>query len=326
MASTYSAKGTSFPSFQVGKRGITILQGTIDPVVGQGVNGDLYVQSGAGALWQKVAGAWTKLGSFSSRISTGTTSVDTGEVADRVTINSAAKRIAEFFSGSTATNGEKLLVNSTAASVTLAVADTSTTNPVDMVLDMQSTGVLKIQSDADSAIRNSDGSPITVQPGVKADGNGGNLNLRGGNATGVGANGGNIVLTPGTGGSGSVAAQAVLPTTYVAVSDNSLVARVDQANLLLGNVTAESSHAVTANEQIVMVRQAVAGPTAIVLPATAVTGRVVRVKDAKGDAATNNITVSVTGGALIEGQANFVINTNYGKQSFVFGGAAWFLI
>jgi hypothetical protein len=327
MANTYSAKGTSYPSFQVGKKGITLYQGAATPSNSLGIDGDMYVQSGAStALWQRVNGAWAKIGSFASKIFAGTTAVDTSEVANHITLTAAGKRVVEVQADPASVNGEKIAISNGSANIGLSISDTSGTNPVDLVVNLQSTGALKIQSAADSAIRSSAGSPITVQPGASTTGVGGNVVLRGGTSTAAGFGGGNVQLIPGTGGSGATAAQVTVPTTYVAVADNSVVARIDQANLLTYSVTTETSHAVAANEQLILVNKTTGSATGISLPTTAITGRVVRIKDAKGDAATNNITVSVTGGATIEGQASVVINTNFGHASFVWSGSAWFLI
>ncbi len=54
------------------------------------------------------------------------------------------------------------------------------------------------------------------------------------------------------------------------------------------------------------------------------TGRVVILKDAGGDAATNNITVTTVGGAVnIDGAATFVMNTNFEAANFIFNGATY---
>lgn len=62
------------------------------------------------------------------------------------------------------------------------------------------------------------------------------------------------------------------------------------------------------------------GATSIVLPAanTVPQGAIITVKDLSGAAATNNISVTVTGGGTIDGSTTAqVINTNYGKTKFI---------
>ena len=48
------------------------------------------------------------------------------------------------------------------------------------------------------------------------------------------------------------------------------------------------------------------------------------VKDAKGDAATNNITITSAGGT-IDGSASHIISANYGTVHFITDGTEWFL-
>lgn len=72
-----------------------------------------------------------------------------------------------------------------------------------------------------------------------------------------------------------------------------------------------SPHAAGVNAQVIVVDQTVAGATSVVLPAAAALGHEVEVIDGKGDAATNNITISATGGT-VNGGANVVINVNRG--------------
>lgn len=65
----------------------------------------------------------------------------------------------------------------------------------------------------------------------------------------------------------------------------------------------------------------------VVLP-TAASGtyRVVQVVDASGAAASNNITVTVSGGGTINGAASYVINFAYGTATFMSTGAFWVVI
>lgn len=69
----------------------------------------------------------------------------------------------------------------------------------------------------------------------------------------------------------------------------------------------------------------VAGPSSVVLPVSP-TGTVFVVKDISGLAATNPITVSATGGTLIDGSATALINTNYGSLTFIFNGTEWNIV
>jgi len=66
------------------------------------------------------------------------------------------------------------------------------------------------------------------------------------------------------------------------------------------------------------------GVLTIDLPDTTTTGRLFIVKDEGGDAATNNITITTTGGAvLIDGATTFVMNTDYEAVSLVWNGTSY---
>lgn len=79
------------------------------------------------------------------------------------------------------------------------------------------------------------------------------------------------------------------------------------------------------NESVVLVNKTSGAATSCVLPAAASTDgrRAVLVVDAKADAATNNITVTVASGGTINGGANYVISENYGKMLFIDVGDEW---
>lgn len=66
------------------------------------------------------------------------------------------------------------------------------------------------------------------------------------------------------------------------------------------------------------------GVLSILLPNAPTTGRTYVVKDAGGDAATNNITVTTVGGVVnIDGATTFVMNTDYESANFVFNGVSY---
>lgn len=222
MAITYSAKGTSFPSFTIGKKGATVLQGIVAPLQTDGKEGDIYIQNGGTpALWQKVAGVWNKIGNFGSKIFTGTTSVDTAEEANRITINADGARIMEILKGA-AVNGEKVEISNIAGGIKIETKDASNQDSVDLLIDLQGQGILRIQSDADSAIRTDDGSPITIEPGTTANGPGA-LTLKGGSTSKAATKGANVELIPGTGPAGM--GQIVAPVGYTPTDPLSLITK-----------------------------------------------------------------------------------------------------
>jgi hypothetical protein len=75
---------------------------------------------------------------------------------------------------------------------------------------------------------------------------------------------------------------------------------------------------------VLVVNKTVGGATAVTLPASA-SGCVYVVKDGKGDANTNNITITPTSG-LIDGAGTKVLNTSYGKVTVIFDGTNWDII
>jgi hypothetical protein len=321
-------KGTSNPTFRIGKQGATILQGSDAPSDSNGNDGDIYIQIGlTSAIWQKATGEWNQIGNFGTKIATSNTSVDTALVADTITMTAEGSRIVDVSNNSSSTNSEKITITNGSGSTSIITSDTSGTNPVDLILDLQGTGSLKIQTDAESQITNTDGSNINILPGVNASSTGGTIYITGGTTTASGQAGGNIVLTPGTPGSGGAAAQVLLAEDYIPSDQDSIVNRLGVSTLLPVTITTESSHTVLYNEQVILVNRTTSASTTIVLPNTGnVAGKQIKVKDAKGDAATNNITVNVNGGGNIDGSTSYVINTNYGKSTFIWNGIQWFTI
>ncbi len=69
------------------------------------------------------------------------------------------------------------------------------------------------------------------------------------------------------------------------------------------------------------------GAQTVNLPAVATSsGRILKIKDAAGSAATNNITLDGNASETIDGATTFVMNTNYGSATIYCDGAAWFVI
>ena len=59
------------------------------------------------------------------------------------------------------------------------------------------------------------------------------------------------------------------------------------------------------------------------LPASPVAGDIYLIKDGKGDATTNNITVDPDGATTIDGAATAILNTNYGFMQVCYNGTEW---
>lgn len=87
-------------------------------------------------------------------------------------------------------------------------------------------------------------------------------------------------------------------------------------------VTSTPDYSFGSGDTVVIVNKSVAGPTTITLPVGPITGRHVIVKDGKGDADINPITIQAAAGN-IDGVASKVINTVYGSLSFIYNGTQW---
>lgn len=93
-------------------------------------------------------------------------------------------------------------------------------------------------------------------------------------------------------------------------------------------VTTGSTYKIV-NEEVVVVNKTSGSATAISLPAVASNlsrGRVIWIKDGKGDAGTNNITISDPASNNIDGASSLVISSNYGHSCLMWNGTQWNVI
>jgi len=79
------------------------------------------------------------------------------------------------------------------------------------------------------------------------------------------------------------------------------------------------------NLRIVVVKTS-GSPTTINLPTSPIPGQEIVVKDGKGDAGTNKITVSPPSGLFIDGFSDVKIRNNYQSLSFMYNGTDWNII
>lgn len=90
--------------------------------------------------------------------------------------------------------------------------------------------------------------------------------------------------------------------------------------------TLASGASVTMSTAVLLVNKATGSATAVTLPpAPVVFTQTYIIKDQKGDAATNNITVTPSSG-LIDGASSFVMNINRMSISLIFDGTNWSLV
>lgn len=90
-------------------------------------------------------------------------------------------------------------------------------------------------------------------------------------------------------------------------------------------VTAAGAVTVSSTDHVVVVNKTTGAATAVTLPASPVAGREIIIKDGKGDAGLNIITITPAAGA-IDGAANALIATNYQSLTLVYNGAEWSLV
>ncbi len=90
-------------------------------------------------------------------------------------------------------------------------------------------------------------------------------------------------------------------------------------------VSAAGAVTVTTADYIVVVNKTVGAATTVNLPATPGSADVYIIKDGKGDAGANNITITPAAGN-IDGAGTSVISTNFGATRLAYNGVQWNLI
>ena len=147
------------------------------------------------------------------------------------------------------------------------------------------------------------------------------------------AQGGNVTLTP---NSADAINGTTAGTSFTVLKGGSLAMMTDAAGnwwpffyaLPPGTfpvtvVTSGVAYTVLSTDYTVVIKKTVGSATTVNLPASPNTGHRVEIKDGKGDAATNPITVTTTDGTLIDGATNYFLNFAYECENFEFDGTAW---
>lgn len=102
--------------------------------------------------------------------------------------------------------------------------------------------------------------------------------------------------------------------------------QADNPPHVIATATASPYNAVAGDEHI-LCNRGTSGAMSVVLSASAQPGHEVVVTDQKGDAGTNNITITVAGGGTINGGANLVISANNGsKRLLKRSSTAWIVV
>jgi hypothetical protein len=110
-------------------------------------------------------------------------------------------------------------------------------------------------------------------------------------------------------------------TDYLVALSKASVATTSQQAVRIATtspitVSAASDYAVIVN---------VSGAAAVTFP-SGVKGQIYAIIDGSGAAATNNITITGTGGQTLAGAATYVLAANYGAVAFIFDGSNWNLL
>ena len=92
-------------------------------------------------------------------------------------------------------------------------------------------------------------------------------------------------------------------------------------SLITRQVTAAGGVSISTSDCVVIINKTVGAATAVTLP-TGTEGRFLVIKDGKGDANSNNITIT----GDVDGGASYVISSAYGSVSLVFSGAKYYVI
>lgn len=87
--------------------------------------------------------------------------------------------------------------------------------------------------------------------------------------------------------------------------------------------TSGASYNLTSGTDVLIINKGTGSATTVNLPASPATGLTYVIKDGKGDAHTNNITIDPAGATTIDGEATFVLNGNYVAVSVVYNGTEW---
>ncbi len=136
------------------------------------------------------------------------------------------------------------------------------------------------------------------------------------------ANGATLAAAYGVDISNYTFSGASFKSTGFSVDPNGRVTSTGRVKALR-NVTASGAVTISStSDEVVVINKTAGAATAVALPATPSTGRVYTIKDGKGDAAANNITISPAAGN-IDGAATLVIAANYGSASLIYNGTQW---
>jgi hypothetical protein len=147
----------------------------------------------------------------------------------------------------------------------------------------------------------------------------------GGSVNSVSNSDGTLTISPTTG--------SVVASLNLANANTWTAAQTFNAITTLGSgvvqkvrvVIASGAIAVATTDFVVVVRKTTGAATIVDLPVSPTTGQTFIIKDGKGDANTNNITL-VPASGTIDGASTFVMNTNYASKVVIYTGVEWSIL
>lgn len=90
-------------------------------------------------------------------------------------------------------------------------------------------------------------------------------------------------------------------------------------------ITASGAVTVTTSDEVIVINKTTGAATTVNLPSSPVTGQSYYIKDGKGDAVTNNITITPASGN-IDSVSSYIINVNFACAQLVYNGTQWNVI
>lgn len=125
----------------------------------------------------------------------------------------------------------------------------------------------------------------------------------------------------------SSAQTVVGPTTFSGNLTSSGITTLTGAHVSgVSVMTGTGNYAVTTTDRFVLINKTTGSATQVTLPTPVSQGRLLTIKDAKGDCATNNITIVRSGTDLIDGATSITLNVNYASLDLVYSGSGWAIV
>lgn len=151
-------------------------------------------------------------------------------------------------------------------------------------------------------------------------------NGTGGGVTSISNSDGTLTISPTTGAAVASLNLGHANTWTAAQTFNAVVTLGDAVINAVRVVTAAGAITVSATtDNVIIVNKTTGAATTVNLPASPTTGLTYVIKDGKGDANTNNITITPNAGN-IDGAATFVMTTNFASKTIVYNGTQWNIV